>query len=109
MIIIIIIIIININVLSDPQSCFKNGNFMMYFKLLNSECIKKPFKHSGRYDVTTTGSNSHLVLLPLQSLHVVELLRLQLAHPFMQLIDLIPAGGTTGKIHNRQTNKQTNS
>lgn len=34
---------------------------------------------------------SHLILLPLQSLHVVELLRLQLAHPVVQLSDLIPA------------------
>lgn len=35
--------------------------------------------------------SSHLILLPLQSLHVVELLRLQLGHPFMQLVDLVPA------------------
>lgn len=37
-------------------------------------------------------SSSHLVLLQFQLLHVVELLRLQLAHPVMQLVDLIPAG-----------------
>lgn len=36
----------------------------------------------------------HLVLLPLQPLHVVELLRLQLAHPIVQLVDLVPAGDT---------------
>lgn len=40
------------------------------------------------------GEGPHLVLLPLQSLRVVELLRLQLTHPFVQLIDLIPAGNT---------------
>lgn len=38
------------------------------------------------------GEGPHLVLLPLQSLRVVELLGLQLAHPLMQLVDLIPAG-----------------
>lgn len=36
----------------------------------------------------------HLVLLPLQPLHVVELLRLQLALPIVQLVDLVPVGDT---------------
>lgn len=43
----------------------------------------------------------HLVLLPLQPLHVVEFLRLQLAHPIVQLVDLVPAGDT--QTHRQHT------
>lgn len=48
--------------------------------------------------VKASGSSSHLVLLQLQFLHVVELLRLQLAHPVVQLVDLVPAGSTSHAI-----------
>lgn len=54
-----------------------------------------------------TGPESHLVLLPLQSLHVVELLRLQRDHPFMQLIDLIPAGDTRTREHENMRGSDT--
>lgn len=43
-------------------------------------------------------SGSYLVLLQLQFLHVVKLLRLQLAHPVEQLVDLVPARNTSRVI-----------
>lgn len=48
--------------------------------------------------VKESGPSSYLVLLQLQLLHVVELLRLQLAHPVVQLVDLVPAGNTSHVI-----------
>lgn len=45
-----------------------------------------------------SGSSPYLVLLQLQFLHMVELLRLQLAHPVVQLVDLVPAGNTSHVI-----------
>lgn len=48
--------------------------------------------------VKASGTSSYLVLLQLQLLHVVELLRLQLAHPVVQLVDLVPAGDTSHVI-----------
>lgn len=48
--------------------------------------------------VKESGPSSYLVLLQLQFLHVVELLRLQLAHPVVQLVDLVPAGNTSHVI-----------
>lgn len=44
------------------------------------------------------GSDSHLILLQLQFLHVIKLLRLQLAHPIKQLVDLVPGGKSTSRV-----------
>lgn len=41
---------------------------------------------------------SYLVLLQLQFLHVVELFRLQLAHPLVQLVDLVPTGSRSSRV-----------
>lgn len=45
-----------------------------------------------------SGSDSHLILLQLQFLHVIKLLRLQLAHPIIQLIDLVPGEKSTSHV-----------